>query len=169
MFQTKEKYELSWAVIEKYEKWEDEVPPDTERDPQPGGGLGPLPPLCGLHTCQVHQVRVDWTRRDSHLDCVIDWPWKLFLSYFRSLPLPKLGLNNSCWNAGKETFFFIWLPVSACRSLPFLQSFPLKNPSKNSYRVCLFNSCVEVNHYISLLWLHCKWWLGWKPLCLPLT
>ena len=91
------------------------------------------------------------------------------LSHFRSLPLPKLGLNNSCWNAGKETFFFIWLPVSACRSLPFLQSFPLKNPSKNSYRVCLFNSCVEVNHYISLLWLHCKWWLGWKPLCLPLT
>ena len=141
MFQTKEKYELSWAVIEKYEKWEDEVPPDTERDPQPGGGLGPLPPLRPLHTCQVHQVRVDWTRRDSHLDCVIDWPWKLFLSYFRSLPLPKLGLNNSCWNAGKK--FLSYYPL---RSPQFLWSFTVKNSSKNWYRVSLFNFCPGVNH-----------------------
>ena len=137
---------MSWAeaVTEKHENWEDEIPPEPERDPQPGWGLGTLPALRGLHPGQVHQVRLDWRWGNFTVDCIIDWPWKLFLSYFRSLPLPKLGLNNSCWNAGKKILSYYPL-----RSSQFLLSFTLKKLSKNPYHVCLFNFCPGVNHFTS--------------------
>lgn len=64
---------MSWAeaVREKDENWEDEIPPEPQRDPQPCWRLGPLPSFSGLHPCQVHQVRLDWVRRESLLLIVL--------------------------------------------------------------------------------------------------
>ena len=67
---------------------------------------------------------------------------------FRSLPLPKLGLNNSCWNAGRSRV------VDVCVR-NFLLNFSLvwtfdKNVDKKLFHVSLSNSCLcGVNDYTS--------------------
>ena len=68
-------------------------------DPKPWFRLGSLHPLCGLPPCQEHQVLIHSFRlkKERNNNCI---------ALFRSLPLPKLGLNNSCWNAGEYQSMF---------------------------------------------------------------
>ena len=80
------------------------------------------------------------------------WWWteniKILRFISRSLPLPKLGLNNSCWNAGRS-----W-DVDVC-VWNLLLNFSLvwssdKNADKKWFHVSLSNSCLGgVNDYTS--------------------
>ena len=69
---------------------------------------------------------------------------------FRSLPLPKLGLNNSCWNAGRSWDGDVYVCV---RNV--LLNFSLvwssdKNDDKKWFHVSFSNSCLGgVNDYTS--------------------
>ena len=80
------------------------------------------------------------------------WWWTEIIEILRfnsrSLPLPKLGLNNSCWNAGRS-----W-DVDVCVG-NLLLNFSLvwtsdKNVDKKWFHVSLSNSCLGgVNDYTS--------------------
>ena len=77
--------------------------------------------------------------------------YQYFISFHsRSLPLPKLGLNNSCWNAGRKKLRCVDVYAGN-----LLLNFSLvwtsdKNVDKKWFHVSLSNSCLGgVNDYTS--------------------
>ena len=122
---------------ESDEKWQNEISPDAEC----WVARRSLPALRSLSARQVSEVRQIWRGWRNEINT-----WFLF----RSLPLPKLGLNNSCWNAGRSCDGDVYVCV---RNL--LLNFSLvwssdKNADKKWFHVSLSNSCLGgVNDYTS--------------------
>ena len=121
------------------EKWQNEISPD----PECWVATWPVSALCGLPARQIAEVS-NITMMDTEI-------YKYFISFHsRSLPLPKLGLNNSCWNAGRKKLRCVDVYAGN-----LLLDFSLvwtsdKNVDKKWFHVSLSNSCLGgVNDYTS--------------------